>query len=34
VEVVEHEDERPRPGELFEQRAHRAVAAISLVLCC
>jgi hypothetical protein len=32
VEVVEGEDERCRLRELFEQRAHRAVASIALVL--
>ena len=32
VEVVEHEHERPRLRELLEQLAHRAVAAVALVL--
>ena len=32
VEVVEHEHERLRRRELLEQRAHRAVAAVALVL--
>jgi hypothetical protein len=32
VEVVEHEYERTRPRELLEQRPHRAVAAVALVL--
>ena len=32
MEVVEHEHERPRLRELLEQRAHRTMAAIALVL--
>ena len=32
MEVVEHEDERPRLSEILEQRAHRSVAAVALVL--
>ncbi len=32
VEVIEHEHERLRRRELLEQRAHRAVAAVALVL--
>jgi hypothetical protein len=32
VEIVEDEDEWPRPGEVLDQRAHRTVAAIALVL--
>ena len=32
VEIVEHEHERLRRCELLEQRAHRAVAAVALVL--
>jgi hypothetical protein len=32
VEVVEHEDQRPRLRETLEQHAHRSVAAVALVL--
>jgi hypothetical protein len=32
VQVIEHEHERLRGRELLEQRAHRTVAAITLVL--
>jgi hypothetical protein len=32
VEIVENEDERPEPGEVLEQGAHRPVAAVALVL--
>ena len=32
VEVVEHEDERPRVGKMLEQCAHGTMAAVALVL--
>ena len=34
VEVIEHEDERPRVCQMLQKRAYRTVAAIALVLEC